>query len=151
MVGELKKDSRFCVDSLGLGKKWVSTVVIISKNTGNVAVRKLLSFPGSLKAESTFLAANTSTGPVFIFFRVLLNKGPATRIAGIQANRPKIYVIPILALNIVTNATGDGWGGRKPCATDKAANMGIPIYIAGILYWLTIEKIIGTRMTKPIS
>ena len=68
-----------------------------------------------------------------------------------QANRPKINVIPILASNIVTNATGEGWGGRKPCATDKAANMGIPIYMAGILYWLTIEKMIGTRITKPIS
>ena len=66
--------------------------------------------------------------------KVLENKGPAIMMAGIARISPRSKVNPILACSCATRATGDGWGGRNPWVTDKAASMGSPTYTAGNLY-----------------
>ena len=46
-------------------------------------------------------------------------------------------------------AAGEGWGGRYPCATDNADNMGIPIYNNGKRAVALIIKINGITITNP--
>ena len=48
-------------------------------------------------------------------------------IAGIDISNPYISVRPIFPWNCNTKAVGDGWGGRKPKVTERAASIGRPI------------------------
>ena len=98
--------------------------VMIKINTGSSAVVTLTKKPGSWDS-SIFFGRKVDSGLQWTFFNVLANNGPAKIIAGIATMIPYNNVLPISALSCVTNAAGDGWGGKKPCVTDKAASIGI--------------------------
>ena len=57
----------------------------------------------------------------------------------------------ILACNSFAITVGPGCGGKKPCVTESAAIIGIPIFNCDTLSFLAIVNTNGISNTKPTS
>ena len=79
----------------------------------------------------------------------IANTGPARISVGTATTIPYSSVVPMSAWIAATSATGDGCGGKKPCAIESPANSGIASATAGRPLPATSEKISGTKSTKP--
>ena len=101
---------------------------------------------------SGFFAATTGRGNGFIdlaFLKKFPSNGPAIAATGNPMINPYKSVLPVLALNRDTSATGLGWGGSNPCVIESEAAMGIARYNKGKPVSAANEKIRGTSTTKP--
>ncbi|MOA57305.1 hypothetical protein D3C78_1814620 [compost metagenome] len=61
------------------------------------------------------------------------NNKPAIKIVGIAIMTPYTSTNPISAFNKLLKAIGEGCGGKKPCATESDASIGMPKYTFGSL------------------
>src|SRR5699024_1861886 len=60
---------------------------------------------------------------------ICINKTPTMTTVGIAMIIPYNNTSPKFAFNSLAITTGPGCGGKKPCVTDKAIAIGIPIFI----------------------
>ena len=86
---------------------------------------------------------------IFIFFRLRPNTGPARAMVGMEMMSPYTSVFPISAPSCWLMAVGEGCGGKKPCAVDKAEIIGMPMYNSGKRVAMPVANISGTTITKP--
>ena len=108
----------------GIGETSGKKVVTIKINTGNNAVNTLIKNPGNWDS-SIFFGIKVANGVQGIFLSWVAKTGPAKTMAGIATTIPYIKVSPISAFNWLTNAAGEGCGGRNPWVTERAASIGI--------------------------
>src|SRR5512133_811138 len=90
------------------------TVAVMIKITGSMAVNTLTVIPGISSSLNIRGFTNSLRGDAGTFRSLLANRGPAIIIEGIAIIIPYISTFPILALNMMDMAVGEGCGGKKP-------------------------------------
>ncbi len=79
------------------------------------------------------------------------SSGPAMTSVGIATMSPKMRVWLWSALSRAMAVWGPGWGGTRPCRTDRPARAGIPMRIRVDLVRRATRMTTGTRITTPTS
>src|SRR5699024_7232346 len=82
---------------------------------------------------------------------ICTKKPPTITTVGIAIIIPYNNTSPKFAFNSLAITTGPGCGGKKPCVTDNAIAIGIPIFICDTPKRLAIVNANGINNTNPTS
>src|SRR5450830_1897687 len=123
--------------------------------TGNRIVNSVMPKPGNSRFAppwSTNWPISGLSGLGITTLDISLPKiGPAMIAVGMPTISAYMMVRPISALYAVTASKAAGWGGIRPCTTDKPATIGIPTSTIEVPVRLATLKAIGISNTKPTS